>query len=196
VAGSIIDEAYPVSPETLYAESKLEGETVVREWCAERGVDYAIFRLSQVYGEGDSSPKVIPRFVREVVQGRPPRVRGSGLAERQPIHVEDVAGAVRGWAVDEARMRGSGVCNLAGPDCLTIRELACLCMRAAGMAGEPVAVEAEHDTTETHFRFDLTRTEWQLNWTPAVGIEDGIRRVIEWERKRVAKVPDESVSRP
>jgi len=49
----IIDERAPTNPQTLYAESKLEGEKICRRICEESKIALTIFRLAPVIGEAN-----------------------------------------------------------------------------------------------------------------------------------------------
>lgn len=49
----IIDECAPTNPQTLYAESKLEGEKICRRICGENKIALTIFRLAPVIGEAN-----------------------------------------------------------------------------------------------------------------------------------------------
>ena len=77
-------------PDTLYGQSKLEGERIAGSAAQETGLGLTILRLATVHGEGD--PGNIGRLMRAIDHGRFLWI-GSGENEKSLIYVEDVARA-------------------------------------------------------------------------------------------------------
>lgn len=84
----------PVNP---YGTSKLSAEAALAEQLAGKGVDFASFRFSNVYGprqdsQGDGG--VVAIFCSELAAGRVPVIHGSGEQTRDFIYVADVVAAI------------------------------------------------------------------------------------------------------
>lgn len=171
-----LDERSPVDPATHYALSKYAGEQAARIWCRHQGVPLLTLRLSQVYGPGDPTPKVIPSFCRQAAAGRAPTVRGTGEEVRQPLHVDDVVGAVRAWLA-RPWLTPTDTVILAGPERTSVRDLARLVMRCAGLAGEPETLPGPAGPP-VHYRFRLSHAQDVLGWSPRVGLAEGIESVL------------------
>lgn len=89
-----IAEDYPVLPVSPYGVSKLAAEMIVRQMCAERGIDSATLRLFNTYGTGQTlSPYVgvVTIFANAMREGKAPTIFGDGEQRRDFVHVEDVA---------------------------------------------------------------------------------------------------------
>lgn len=86
-------EDSPVSPLSTYAVSKLIGEEYVKAFQHHYGLRYSIVRLFNVYGPGQVAEFVIPRFIKAVMEDKPPIVYGTGEQVRSFCYVSD---AVRG----------------------------------------------------------------------------------------------------
>lgn len=100
---------------TDYAAAKLEGERIVRD----SGLDATILRPSLVYGEGSYGGTSLMRGMAALPFAVP--IPGKGAFAFTPIHVGDVARAVRRVCEDD-RFAGSTLAPV-GPDTLTLREV-------------------------------------------------------------------------
>lgn len=85
------DAPYPTSP---YAISKLAIEYYLNYFFVKYGLESTIFRISNVYGCGQSPNKkqgIIPIYVTHALEGLPIVVYGDGSMVRDYIYVNDVA---------------------------------------------------------------------------------------------------------
>jgi len=118
--GKAVEHDTPESPQTAYGMSKLLGETMLRSGCA---VPVASLRLFFPFGAGQRMPRLIPRVVDAVQNGRPVKLRDSAGGPRvNPVPVSRVAAFIAGMC-EESDPAGR-TCNLGGPVPLTIKELA------------------------------------------------------------------------
>lgn len=89
--GRPFDESSPFAPESRYAQSKLEGETALREALAGSPTEWVILRPPLVYGP--DAPGNFGRLVRLVKRGVPLPF-GSLRNRRSLIYVENLADAI------------------------------------------------------------------------------------------------------
>ncbi|MCC6786033.1 MAG: NAD-dependent epimerase/dehydratase family protein [Planctomycetes bacterium] len=89
--GRPFDESSPFAPESLYAQSKLEGEKVLREVLAGSRTEWTILRPPLVYGP--DAPGNFGRLVRLVARGVPLPL-GAVRNRRSLIYVENLADAI------------------------------------------------------------------------------------------------------
>jgi nucleoside-diphosphate-sugar epimerase len=75
------------------------------------------------------------------------------------------------------------VYNIGGHSTVTIGELARLVGRIVGVPVSFPAQSAEVAGAPEEVRLDLTRAEAEFNKTSYVGLEDGLRATIEWQRR-------------
>jgi len=85
-----IKEDAPTNPQTLYAESKLNGEKICQRICEENKIDLTIFRLAPVIGEGNVGN--IARLIRAIDKNRFIWI-GNGNNLKSLIYKRDVARA-------------------------------------------------------------------------------------------------------
>jgi len=86
-----ISESSPVNPKSIYAITKLAGEEYLRAFHERYGLPYNIVRYFNVYGPHQVAEFVMPRFVKNVLEGKQPEVYGSGKQVRSFCYVDDVA---------------------------------------------------------------------------------------------------------
>ena len=105
-----IDENTETVPQTLYAQSKLEAETICREICESKNMPLTIFRLAPVIGEGNVGN--VARLIETIKNGRFIWV-GKGENYKSLIYKNDVARA----CVELIRRKNGAteIFNLAAP---------------------------------------------------------------------------------
>src|SRR5690606_21925531 len=84
--GRLIDESTPVSASTPYALSKLWGEQIVS-----KQRDFAILRLSSVYGAGMTPHTFIHRIIQQALDTGRITIFGRGDRLQNYIYVDDAA---------------------------------------------------------------------------------------------------------
>ncbi len=105
--------------EQKVARKLAEGEEKLEKWAQEKGIIFTILRPTLIYdGASDQNVARIARTIRRFGTF-PVAAPGKGL--RQPIHADDVAGAIMG-ALDNPRAAGRAF-NIAGGEILTYREM-------------------------------------------------------------------------
>jgi nucleoside-diphosphate-sugar epimerase len=179
------EEAYPANPESSYGWSKLMGEYECEVAQRELLVKCGIIRLHNVYGPPcEMSPErsqVIPALIRKAL--RYPHeefaVWGSGTQRRAFVYTDDVVSAL--LAAPE-RAIGKGPIQI-GPDFSTsIREVAETILRLTGKQIEP-RYQPNMREGDVDRAADFSKAKTYLDWEPRVGLEEGLRRTIEWCRK-------------
>lgn len=169
---AVVDEESPAAPESLYALTKLWGEQAARHYAPER---LLILRLANPYGPGvepGQGKGALPTMLRQAEQGeRIPAFRGEA---RSWCWIGDAVRAVR--TVLESGE--DGIFNVgtdADPVALTdAARLAC----ALTGASEEAIDEIEPPPGRVMPRISVDRLRG-LGWRPEVGLEDGLRLLLE-----------------
>jgi UDP-glucose 4-epimerase len=158
---------------------------------AEFGLEVVPFRLFNTVGPRQSGRygMVIPRFVRQALADEPITVHGDGRQSRCFCDVSDVVAALIGLA--EHPTAPGRVYNIGGVDEIGIHKLAERIKTATGSRSEISLVpysEAYPPGFEDMQRRvpDITRVGELIGWRPTIGLEDILRRVIDFERGRLA----------
>lgn len=178
-----ICEASPVNAISLYAITKLAGEEYLKAYKDNYKMDYSIIRLFNVYGPGQVAEFVVPRFVRAVMNNKPPLVYGTGEQIRAFCYVEDAAdGIARVLLNNNANSQVFNIGNDTEP--VTIKDLAHMIISLSGKKIEPKFISMEEaDRTqerETLKRIpDISKAKQILGFSPRVRLKDGILKLIE-----------------
>jgi len=177
------EEVPPADPHSTYGWAKVLGEQACRAYHQDTTMDCGMVRIFNAYGPRETldleSAHVIPAFVRKAIE-YPDRefvVFGDGSQQRGFIYVTDlVEGLIR--AMDRA-VDGEPLNLGNGEAVVSIGELADLVVE---ISGKEIEVEYDPDAPEgtSKYAADTTRMERKLDWTPSIGIEEGVRCTYEW----------------
>jgi UDP-glucuronate 4-epimerase len=170
---------HPISP---YAASKKAGEVLCHAHHHLHGIRVACLRFFTVYGPRQRPDLAIRKFAEAILGGEPIDRFGDGSAARDYTFVTDIVdGIVR--ALD--RTTGYHVWNLGGSEPLSLADLI---SKIAGILGEEPEVRERPpqpgDVERTWA--DIRRARGDLDWTPRVGIDEGLRSFVDWLRKEPA----------
>ncbi len=177
---------------SLYACSKLIGESLCRLYHARYGVEAVALRYSTVYGErqhyrGVNALYIVENYDR-IVRGERPTIPGDGSEVHDYIHVADVAKA--NVAAMASAVSGESF-NVASGVATTVKDLVALLLKITGSRLEPLYTSAGgvRSSTGSQLAFSIAKIGKQLGWRPEIGLEEGLRRLIDWRRRQVAHVP-------
>lgn len=166
------------------AWSKRIVEKLIEAYRIEYGMEnIAIVRPVNTFGPHDDfDPKtalVVPALIARALSGEDPFVVwGDGSAVRDFLYVED---AVDGLLAAYERGLGKGPVNLGSGRGYSVRELVGYVFAAAGVRPD-VVWDASRPAGESRKVADTTRAKDILGFAPRVGLEEGIRRTIDWYR--------------
>lgn len=169
----------PVGVRSCYDESKRYGEAFVSTLMRTADLNGRIIRIFNTYGPRMQidDGRVVPNFVRQALEGESLTIYGDGTQTRSFCYVDDlVEGIVRCAGSD--RTRGV-VMNLGNPDEHPIRAFAEIVCRIAGVPLKVVSRPLPPDDP-TRRCPDISRAKELLGWEPRVGLEDGLRKTIDY----------------
>ena len=175
-----------------YATSKILDEHLCFAYQQERGVPVTVLRLFGSYGPGQNrtwwgGPQAV--FIDAALRGQEMDVHGDGQQTRSFTYVDDtVDGIVR--AMFSPRAAGE-IFNIGNTKPVTIQALAELVWRLAG-TGEPkirrVSYQAFGRYEDVRHRVpDIAKAREVLGFEPRYGLEEGLRRTIDWQRAVMAR---------
>jgi len=172
---------------SVYAISKLTGEELCKAY-AQRypELSFTILRYFNSYGPYQAAQFVIPRFIRNVLENRPPIIYGSGEQRRSYCYASDTAMATISTLLN--RDTDGEIINIGNNEApVSLSELAELVIQLARKVGQlsPVYREQFDDTDRTQEReiyeryCSTAKAEQLLSFAPKVSLEEGIKKVIE-----------------
>ncbi|HEU4594750.1 MAG TPA: SDR family oxidoreductase, partial [Pyrinomonadaceae bacterium] len=175
-------EEMPPQPLSPYAAAKLVGEYYCQVWTRTYNFETVCLRYFNVFGprQDPSSPYsgVISRFISALLGGERPVIFGDGEQSRDFTYVSNVVDANLRAA---ETVSGVGhVINVANGERTTLNELLETLKSITGKT----EVEPEYREFRVgdvmHSLADITRAREHLGYEPQVGLEEGLKKTIEW----------------
>ncbi len=167
---------------SCYDEGKRCAETLFFDYHRQNGVDIRVIRIFNTYGPRmhPNDGRVVSNFIVQALQGRDITVYGDGTQTRSFCYVDDlVEGMVR-------MMNGPddfiGPVNLGNPDEFTILELAQTVIRLTESRARIVFKPLPQDDPAQR-QPDISLARKRLGWEPALDLETGLRRTIDYFRE-------------
>jgi UDP-glucose 4-epimerase len=178
--GLPVNEAHPIRPLSAYGVSKYAVEQYLD--LLGSGLDHAVLRYANVYGprqEPRGEAGVVAIFSRQMLSGRRPTIFGDGSKTRDYVYVDDI---VRANLLVTARRTPAGrVFNLGLGREVTDREIFEQVRSAVGATVEPILAEKRPGEVDRTC-LDASRAKAELGWEPAVPLEEGIARTVNYHR--------------
>lgn len=170
-------------PEDPYGVAKLAVELDLYAARHMFGLNYVVFRPHNVYGEyqniGDRYRNVVGIFMNQLMQGKPLSVFGDGMQQRAFSYVGDIAPVMAG-CVDVPAAYGE-VFNIGADQPYTVNELAKAVMKAMGVEGEVMHVEARNEVV--HAWSDHGKAHRVFGAPRNTPLQEGLRRMAEWAKE-------------
>lgn len=174
-----VDEEHPTLPLCSYGIVKLTIERYLHLFHCLYGLDYAVLRPGNPYGERQSPEGIqgaVAVFLGRVAAGQTIEVWGDGEIVRDFFHVSDLARAcvLAGHAPNPAL-----VCNVGSGEGLSINELL---TRIEALVGRPFDVERQQARAldVPKLVLEIERAKRELGWRPGVALDEGLARSWEW----------------
>jgi CDP-glucose 4,6-dehydratase len=179
-------ETSALEPRYPYDASKAAADFIARSYWHTFGLPVAVTRLANMYGGGDLNlSRLVPEAALAAIEGRRPVIRSDGTLERDFLYVEDAVEAYLAVCALLEDGRGAGEAFNAGGDrphsVLEVVELTCR------VAGTGVTPDIRGDGTPageiSRQWVDSTKLRTMSGWQPRVGLDEGLRRTVEWYRE-------------
>ena len=168
----------PLNSRLPYAVVKNLGEVYLRSFEREYGLPYTIFRLFNTYGPRQSDDFVLPRFVHAALRGEPLTIYGDGSQTRSFCYVDDTVDTC--IAAHRHGAHVNDVINVGSDQEMTIRRLAETVVRVLKSSSKLKFLPALPEGDMTRRCPDTSKMRALLD-RPQVALEDGIRRLAEYQ---------------
>jgi UDP-glucose 4-epimerase len=174
-----VDEDHPINPGNLYAQSKVIGETLCRQYYEDFGVSVVILRIFNPYGPGQQGNFLIPTILNQLRQQDKIILRDPA-PRRDFIFVHDVVDAF----IKAARYTGSecAVFNVASGKSYTVAEVVEKIRRIHGRPSEVIYTGPSRSLEIPDCVGGVERSRLALEWQAETDIDSGLHQTLEaWD---------------
>ncbi len=179
-----IPEAQPLDFHSPYGCSKGCGDQYVRDYQRIYGLPTVVLRQSCIYGTrqfGVEDQGWVAWFIIAAVTGRPITIYGDGKQVRDILFVEDVMNAYDA-ALSHLDVAAGQVYNIGGGPANTMSVWTEFEPILERLLGRPVPT-SQGDWRPGDQRIyvsDIRKAQRELNWTPKIGVAEGVERLYRW----------------
>jgi UDP-glucuronate decarboxylase len=176
----------PIGPRSCYDEGKRCAETLFFDYHRQHRLQIKVARIFNTYGPRmhPRDGRVVSNFVVQALRGQPITIFGEGTQTRSFCYVDDLVSAIVAFVHGTGDYPGP--INLGNPSEVTVRELAETVIRLTGSAS-PIEFRPLPSDDPERRRPDITQAGERLGWQPTTRLEDGLRKVIDYFRARLAQ---------
>jgi UDP-glucuronate decarboxylase len=170
----------PIGIRSCYDEGKRVAETLFFDYHRMNNVDIRVLRIFNTYGPRmhPNDGRVVSNFIVQALCGRDITVYGDGNQTRSFCYVDDLIEVMVRMMNQEKHI---GPINVGNPAEFTIKELAELVITQTKAASSIIYKERPADDPRQR-RPDISRAQSALAWKPAVTLEEGLKKTIEYFR--------------
>jgi len=172
----------PVGIRSCYDEGKRAAETLFMDYHRKHGVDTRIMRIFNTYGPrmNQNDGRVVSNFVVQALRGEDITIYGDGNQTRSFCYMDDLLDGMM------LLMNYDGIfpypINMGNPGEFTMLELAQKIITMTETTSKIVYQPLPQDDPKQR-RPDITRAKTVLGWTPAIALDQGLEKTIDYFRK-------------
>ncbi|MBW7943851.1 dTDP-glucose 4,6-dehydratase [Patescibacteria group bacterium] len=172
------NEQTPYNPHSPYSASKAGSDHLVRAYGDTYGLPYTITNCSNNYGEYQFPEKLFGLAITNVIEGKTVPVYGDGLNVRDWLYVQDHCAAVEAVLL---RGREGETYTVGGlKDDVSNLEVVKMILQLMGKNENQIEYVKDRPGHDRRYAVDWTKINQELNWSPSVTLEEGLRKTIEW----------------
>ena len=169
------EDADSARPLQAYAASKKGAEAMAHAYHYLYDIDVSIVRFFTVYGPAGRPDMSVFRFIRWITEGETLQLNGDGTQSRGFTFIDDIARGV----IQALKPVGFEIFNLGGHEVIEMNGLINLIEKHVGREAN-IEYHPFPKADMKANQANVTKAGEQLGWEPAIGLEEGIRRSIEW----------------
>lgn len=168
----------PYNPSSPYSSTKAGSDLLVRAWVRSFGVQATISNCSNNYGPYQHVEKFIPRQITEILEGRKPKLYGTGENVRDWIHTEDHSSGVLA-ILEKGRI---GETYLIGADGeKNNKDVVELILETMGKDAKDYDHVNDRPGHDLRYAIDATKLREELGWTPKyTDFRAGLADTVAW----------------
>jgi dTDP-glucose 4,6-dehydratase len=173
------DEKFPLRASSPYSASKAGADLLALSYVRTFGMNLSVTRASNNYGPYQFPEKLIPLMISNALDEKPLPVYGDGQQVRDWLYVDDHCRGI--WAVLEKGAAGE-VYNIGGNCSLPNLDVVNRILALTGRSTSLITTVADRPGHDRRYALTSAKMERELEWTPQMDFEQGLRLTIDWYR--------------
>lgn len=176
----------PLGPRACYDEGKRCAETLFFDYYRQHKLDIKVIRIFNTYGTRmhPNDGRVVSNFIVQALQNKDITLFGDGSQTRSFQYVDDLIEAM-------VRMMNSedgftGPVNIGNPNEFTIRQLAEIVLQLIPESQSKVIYKPLPTDDPKQRQPDIKLAREKLGWTPAIKLDEGLMKTIEYFRQQLS----------
>ena len=171
--------------ESPYSASKVTGEALTHAYSKVYGIDFVIMRFSNVYGMYDDSDRVIPLWLRQCLSNEDIIVYGKEKV-LDFTYIDDTVAAVTSIIDRFDQVKGNTL-NIASGEGVNLLSIAQQIKKLIE-ASSHIIEDNNRPGEVWKFEADISRARKLLDYEPKIGIEEGLRKTVDWYQNFYSEV--------
>lgn len=176
-------ETTPYAPHSPYSASKAASDHFVRAYHDTYGMPVIVTNCSNNYGPGQYPEKLIPLFIKNILEGKPLPVYGKGENVRDWLYVEDHAAAIdlifhKGKPGETYNIGGFNEWRNIDIVRLIVRTVDRLLGNPEGHSDHLITYVTDRLGHDLRYAIDSSKLQSELGWEPTLQFEEGLERTI------------------
>jgi UDP-glucuronate decarboxylase len=170
----------PIGPRSCYDEGKRCAETLFFDYYRQSQVDIRVIRIFNTYGPNmhPNDGRVVSNFIVQALHDEDITIYGDGSQTRSFQYVDDLIDGMVKMMNNEKDFVGP--VNIGNPDEFTIKQLAEKVIELIpGTKSKIVYKDLPQDDPKQR-QPDISLAKKQLDWEPAVALEEGLKKTIAY----------------
>lgn len=174
-----IPETHPTDPLVSYGISKLAIEKYLKLYHELHGLDYAVLRVANPYGERqrtDMAQGAVAVFAKKALAGETIEIWGDGSVTRDYIYIADL---IEAFVLAASYQGQERIFNIGGGHGLSLNQLLATLEELLARPVNRRFLPARKFDVPVNI-LDITRAREVLGWAPRTPFKVGLQRTLQW----------------
>jgi len=178
-------ENFSTSPDSPYGIAKLSAEEYLQYYYKAFGLNYLVFRFSNVYGPRQNvatEAGVVAAFCQKILSKKTLLIYGDGNQTRDFVYVADIAKVM----VLSIKGNATGIFNISTGKEAKVNDIFDILKKQSALQTKEQYVNDKNIGAERSC-LDCSKARKEFNWQSTYGIEEGLRLSFSWFKNNYGK---------
>lgn len=177
----------PIGFRSCYDEGKRCAETLFFDYYRQNQVDIRVIRIFNTYGPNmhPADGRVVSNFIVQALRNEDITIYGDGSQTRSFQYVDDL---IEGMVKMMNQEGFIGPVNIGNPGEFTIKQLAEMVLKFIPESTSKIVYKPLPADDPLQRQPDITLAKEKLNWEPAIPLEEGLKKTIDYFKHKLSLV--------